>query len=491
VARPGGRRRRRPARRPSITWPSPTVALATSGTAARRWARGGKPFHHIIDPTTGRSAATCWRTVSVAAPSCLAANVASTAAIILGEAAPRWLAGRPATPGWSLRTGRFWGSVGGPVTHWLPSAASWWRHDRRARDARLGVVSHAGQADWWPRPAHPHRGTGGHRGDPLAESCWSRVVTAGLHRNLSLLPCVFWAIHVLTASLDSWIGLGWLGVVVPLPFPLPPAVGGTRRRLGRLLVAVVATSLPAPPRRLPGMARPCTRWPADVAAGLRPCPGFGHRYLVDRGLAIAAVMPGRRGGRRRVAAAHPRSVEPRGSAGAEPVTVRQSTLRQPAEPAARPLDPLPPLEGPHDHHRTPRPAPPSAALAVDPSLLHAPADRSHSATSPGGALPATKRPSLTPSGLRRSCRGGAGFRRASRWRGPPGRQRRTQAGGDPGKRDRERAAQRKGPSAPRPQSPSRARRDPSRRGSSRCRSWRAGHRGRRSPGAHDRRRRVG
>lgn len=30
--------------------------LATSGTAARNWLRGGRPLHHIIDPTTGTSA---------------------------------------------------------------------------------------------------------------------------------------------------------------------------------------------------------------------------------------------------------------------------------------------------------------------------------------------------------------------------------------------------------------------------------------------------
>ena len=40
----------------------------------------------------------CWRTVSVAAASCTDANIASTAAIIRGAAAPDWLdsAGLPA-----------------------------------------------------------------------------------------------------------------------------------------------------------------------------------------------------------------------------------------------------------------------------------------------------------------------------------------------------------------------------------------------------------
>lgn len=66
--------------------------LATSGTAARRWSRGGRTLHHIVDPHTGLSARTPWRTVSVTAGSCLDANIAGTAAVIRGTRAPAWLA---------------------------------------------------------------------------------------------------------------------------------------------------------------------------------------------------------------------------------------------------------------------------------------------------------------------------------------------------------------------------------------------------------------
>ena len=65
--------------------------LATSSTAARRWRRGGDVLHHILDPRTGLPAAPVWRTVSVAAASCTDANIASTAAVIRGHAAPDWL----------------------------------------------------------------------------------------------------------------------------------------------------------------------------------------------------------------------------------------------------------------------------------------------------------------------------------------------------------------------------------------------------------------
>ena len=65
--------------------------LATSSTTVRTWAVGGQRVHHIINPATGRSAISSWRTVSVAAGSCADANTASTAAIIRSEAALPWL----------------------------------------------------------------------------------------------------------------------------------------------------------------------------------------------------------------------------------------------------------------------------------------------------------------------------------------------------------------------------------------------------------------
>jgi thiamine biosynthesis lipoprotein len=65
--------------------------LATSSTSVRRWVRGGQALHHLIDPATGAPAAEYWRTVTVAAASCVDANIASCAAIIMGAAAPEWL----------------------------------------------------------------------------------------------------------------------------------------------------------------------------------------------------------------------------------------------------------------------------------------------------------------------------------------------------------------------------------------------------------------
>jgi thiamine biosynthesis lipoprotein len=67
--------------------------LATSSTAARRWKTSEGVVHHLVDPSTGGPVQSHWRTVSVAAATCLDANIASTASIIRGEAAIDWLTG--------------------------------------------------------------------------------------------------------------------------------------------------------------------------------------------------------------------------------------------------------------------------------------------------------------------------------------------------------------------------------------------------------------
>ena len=69
-------------------------ALATSSTAVRGWWSGRQRLHHIVDPRTGQPADGPWRTASVAAKTCVAANAAATAALILGSAAVGWLEAR-------------------------------------------------------------------------------------------------------------------------------------------------------------------------------------------------------------------------------------------------------------------------------------------------------------------------------------------------------------------------------------------------------------
>ena len=79
-----------------LSVPGPTVAitsggLATSSTTVRRWRTRSGDVHHVLDPRTGRPVTGRWRTVSVAAASCVDANTASTAALILDDEAVRWL----------------------------------------------------------------------------------------------------------------------------------------------------------------------------------------------------------------------------------------------------------------------------------------------------------------------------------------------------------------------------------------------------------------
>ncbi len=87
--------------------------IATSGSSRRRWIRGGELQHHLIDPRTGRPADSCWTDVTVAAGSCLAADVAARGAFLLSAAGPAWLdrlglAGSFAAPDGVIAENRTW-----------------------------------------------------------------------------------------------------------------------------------------------------------------------------------------------------------------------------------------------------------------------------------------------------------------------------------------------------------------------------------------------
>jgi thiamine biosynthesis lipoprotein len=85
---------RSPPTAPGQTIAIPGGGLATSSTTVRQWIHAGRTMHHILDPHDGQPVDRAWRTVSVAAASCLDANIAATAAIVLGAAASDWLADR-------------------------------------------------------------------------------------------------------------------------------------------------------------------------------------------------------------------------------------------------------------------------------------------------------------------------------------------------------------------------------------------------------------
>lgn len=59
-------------------------ALATSSVASRRWVRGGRTLHHLVDPRTGLPAESGLTSVSVTAGACAQAEVAAKTALLLG-----------------------------------------------------------------------------------------------------------------------------------------------------------------------------------------------------------------------------------------------------------------------------------------------------------------------------------------------------------------------------------------------------------------------
>lgn len=61
--------------------------LASSATAIRAWRTGTRTVHHIVDPRTGDCAEPYWVLVSATGQSCVAANIATTAAIVWGAGA--------------------------------------------------------------------------------------------------------------------------------------------------------------------------------------------------------------------------------------------------------------------------------------------------------------------------------------------------------------------------------------------------------------------
>lgn len=71
--------------------------IATSSVTTRCWRTDRGVAHHLLDPRTGRPARSCWRTATVVAGTCLDANVAATAAIVLGGKAVDWLRARALT----------------------------------------------------------------------------------------------------------------------------------------------------------------------------------------------------------------------------------------------------------------------------------------------------------------------------------------------------------------------------------------------------------
>ncbi len=75
---------------------------------------------------------------------------------------------------------------------------------------------------------------------------WPRFVLAALHRNGALLAVVFLVLHVSTAVIDPYAGIGWLDALVPFGSVYQPFALGLGAVAVDLLLAVLITSMLRP-----------------------------------------------------------------------------------------------------------------------------------------------------------------------------------------------------------------------------------------------------
>lgn len=101
---------------------------------------------------------------------------------------------------------------------------------------------------------------------------WPRFAIAAVHRNISLLAVAFLVVHVVTATVDPYAGIGWLDAIVPFVSVYHPFWLGLGAAASDLLVAVVVTSLLRPRinarlwRTVHWAAYGC--WPVAVVHGI-------------------------------------------------------------------------------------------------------------------------------------------------------------------------------------------------------------------------------
>ncbi len=106
----------------------------------------------------------------------------------------------------------------------------------------------------------------------FASARWPRFLTAGLHRNISLLVLVFLALHVATNVIDTFVSISLVSAFVPFTSSYQTFWLGLGAIALDLLIALVATSLIRNRlghrawRRIHWAAYAC--WPVALAHGL-------------------------------------------------------------------------------------------------------------------------------------------------------------------------------------------------------------------------------
>ena len=133
-------------------------ALATSGTAKRRWLSGGEVQHHLIEPPPDARRTSPWEQVTACGATCLAADAAAKAGFLAGEGGPAWLDAR-GLPARFLDRGRR--GLGQPCLDEQPGG-------RRVHltSSPAGLVCGAGRGRRRLRPAERGRDARRHDGRP-------------------------------------------------------------------------------------------------------------------------------------------------------------------------------------------------------------------------------------------------------------------------------------------------------------------------------------
>lgn len=124
---------------------------------------------------------------------------------------------------------------------------------------------------------------------------WPGFAQQAVHRNVSMLAVVFLALHVLTSVLDSFVHIGWAGVVVPGVSGYEPLWVGLGAVALDAMVAVAVTSLVR--HRLPAGLWRAVHWAGYLSWPLAMAHAFGAGTDMAEGwasilgaLCIAAVV---------------------------------------------------------------------------------------------------------------------------------------------------------------------------------------------------------
>jgi methionine sulfoxide reductase heme-binding subunit len=72
---------------------------------------------------------------------------------------------------------------------------------------------------------------------------WPRFTLAALHRNIALIGVLFLAVHVASAVVDPYAGIGWLDTVLPFVSVYHPFWLGLGAVALDLMIAVLVTSM--------------------------------------------------------------------------------------------------------------------------------------------------------------------------------------------------------------------------------------------------------